>query len=162
MAAVERLRLKVNDPLGLGGTIGTLEWVVDDNFDLEYHVRWCSLPPPAAKVPRSTDPSWPRLITTFVNDPFDRTRPLWQFQLVTGLAGGRAALLGKVHHSISDGHGMVRLGAHLLEFEPDSPPPDRVDLPAVFAAETANTDGGSDRWRAGAERMAELVQGGVP
>ncbi len=156
VAAVDRLRLKVNDPLGLGGTIGTLEWVVDDAFDLDHHVRWCSLP----GSPPADGPELARLVTAFVNDPFDRTRPLWQFQLVTGLAGGRAALVGKVHHSISDGHGMVRLGAHLLEFEPDAPSPDRVDLNAVFAAEAAtgaHHDG--DRWRAGAERMAGLIQG---
>ncbi len=155
-AAVDRLRLKVNDPLGFGGTIGSLEWVVDDNFDLDHHLRWCSLP----GSPAIDGPELARLVSTFVNDPFDRTRPLWQFQLVTGLAGGRAALLGKLHHSISDGHGMIRLGAHLLEFEPDAPAPERVDVDAVFAAESiANESGGGDRWRAGAERVAELVQG---
>ncbi len=155
VAAVERLRLKVNDPLGFGGTIGSLEWVVDDAFDLDHHLRWCSLP----GRPSVDGPELARLVTTFVNDPFDRTRPLWQFQLVSGLAGGRAALLGKVHHSISDGHGMVRLGAHLLEFEPDAPAPERVDLDAVFAADLAAHDSGTDRWRAGAERVAELIQG---
>ncbi|MDH4279733.1 MAG: WS/DGAT domain-containing protein [Acidimicrobiia bacterium] len=156
VAAVDRLRLKVNDPLGLGGTIGILEWVVDDAFDLDHHLRWCSL----EGSPTVDGPELARLITTFVNDPFDRTRPLWQFMLVSGLAGGRAALLGKVHHSISDGHGMVRLGAHLLEFEPDAPAPERVDLDAVLATEVAEHERrGGDRWRAGAERMAELLQG---
>ncbi len=155
VAAVDRLRVKVNDPLGLGGTIGTLEWVVDDAFDLDHHLRWCSLP----GNPATDGPELARLVTTFVNDPFDRTRPLWQFQVVSGLAGGRAALLGKVHHSISDGHGMIRLGAQLLEFEPHAPAPERVDLDAVFAAETRNGGGGGDRWRAGAERVAELLQG---
>ncbi len=154
VAAVERLRLKVSDPLGLGGTVGSLEWVVDDHFDLDHHIRYCSLP--GAEI---DGPELGRLITNFVNDPFDRTRPLWQFQLVGDLAGGKAALLGKLHHSISDGHGMVRLGAHLLEFEPDAPPPERVDLDAVLAAEAPGPEDGSDRWRAGAERLTELVQG---
>ena len=154
VAAVERLRLKINDPLGLGGTTGTLEWVVDDNFDLDHHIRHCSLP--GAEL---DGPELARLVTNFVNDPFDRTRPLWQFQLVGDLAGGRAALLGKLHHSISDGHGMVRLGAHLLEFEAGAAAPDRVDLDAIFAAEVPPEVHGTDRWRAGAERMAELIQG---
>ena len=83
VAAVDRLRLKVNDPLGLGGTIGILEWVVDDAFDLDHHLRWCSL----EGSPTVDGPELARLITTFVNDPFDRTRPLWQFMLVSGLAG---------------------------------------------------------------------------
>ena len=157
VAAVERFRLKINDPLGLGSTVGALEWVVDDHFDLDHHLRWCSLP----DNPSIDGPELARLAATFVNDPFDRTRPLWQFQLVSGLAGGRAALMGKVHHSISDGSGMVRLGAHLLEFEADAPAPERADLAAVFEAELVDehSDSGADRWRAGAERVAELVQG---
>lgn len=157
VAAVDRLRLKVNDPLGFGGTIGNLEWVIDDAFDLDHHLRWCHL----TGGPATDGPELARLVTTFVNDPFDRTRPLWQFQLVTGLADGRAALLGKVHHSISDGHGMIRLGAHLLEFEPDSPAPVRVDLDDVFAGDANSHDDGGDRWRAGAGRVADLLRGGL-
>ena len=37
------------------------------------------------------------------------TRPLWQFTVVEGLTEGRGALLAKMHHTITDGVGGVRL-----------------------------------------------------
>jgi WS/DGAT/MGAT family acyltransferase len=163
VASVERLRLKVSNPLGLGGAMGTLEWVTDDQFDLDHHLRTVRIEPTESGPPAVDGPELSHLSMLFVNDPFDRTRPLWQFQLVTGLAGGRAALLGKFHHSISDGMGMVRMGAHLLEFEPNAPAPDPVDLEAVFAADLEAEDHqrGESRWRAGAERFLEFLQDAV-
>ena len=162
VASVDRLRLKVSDPLGLGGAMGTLEWVVDDQFDLDHHLRTIRIEPSRGRRPKADGPELNRLATMFINDPFDRTRPLWQFQLVTGLAGDRAALLGKFHHSISDGMGMIRLAAHLLEFEPDAPAPEPVDLDAIFAADLAEElNGGENRWKAGAERFVEFLQGTV-
>jgi len=162
VASVERLRLKVSDPLGLGGAIGTLEWVVDDQFDLDHHLRTVRIEPSRGRKPKADGPELNHLAMTFVNDPFDRTRPLWQFQLVTGLAQDRAALLGKFHHSISDGMGMIRMAAHLLEFEPNAPAPDPIDLEAMFAADLADEHNESEnRWKAGAERFVEFLQGTV-
>ncbi len=160
VASVDRLRLKVSDPLGLGGAMGTLEWVIDDQFDLDYHLRTVRIDDPAVDDGVAIDgPELSHHAALFVNDPFDRTRPLWMFQLVTGLAGGRAALLGKFHHSISDGMGMIRLAAHLLEFEPNARPPESVDLAAIFDADhAAESHDGENRWKAGAERFVEFLQ----
>ena len=44
-------------------------------------------------------------------DPFDRTRPLWQFVVVDGLRGGKSALVQKLHHTIADGETSVKLSA---------------------------------------------------
>ena len=49
-------------------------------------------------------------------------RPLWEFTLIDGLAGGRAALLQKVHHTITDGVGGLRLSLALVDFEPEDRP----------------------------------------
>ena len=46
---------------------------------------------------------------------FDRERPLWEFTVVEGLADGRAALIQKVHHSLTDGVGGVELALALLD-----------------------------------------------
>ena len=67
--------------------------------------------------------------------PLDRSRPLWEFTLVDGLEGGGAALLQKVHHTITDGVGGVKLSLSLLDFEADPAPPDRPTPAAQVAAE---------------------------
>ena len=70
--------------------------------------------------------------------PLDRSRPLWEFTLLDGLSvddgviGGRAALLQKVHHTISDGVGGLKLSMALLDTEPDLiAPPEPEDAAAV-------------------------------
>lgn len=49
------------------------------------------------------------MVRTLLLTPFDRRRPLWEATLIEGLAGGRAAYLLKVHHSLADGVGMIQL-----------------------------------------------------
>jgi WS/DGAT/MGAT family acyltransferase len=50
-------------------------------------------------------------------DDFDRARPLWEYTLVEGLPGGRAAFVLKVHHSMTDGVGGMRLLLLLVDLE---------------------------------------------
>jgi diacylglycerol O-acyltransferase len=50
---------------------------------------------------------------------FDRCRPLWEFTLVEGLADGRAALIQKIHHSLTDGIGGVELALLILDDRAD-------------------------------------------
>jgi len=85
----------------------------DPTLDLDYHVRRASLPAPG------TMRSLLDACATAAEAPLDRSRPLWEFTLFEGLAGGGAALLQKVHHTISDGVGGLRLSLALLDLEPD-------------------------------------------
>lgn len=160
VAKVERLRLMVNDPLGVTGPLAQLEWVVDTEFDLAHHVRTVAVDaaPGSEHEPEPTGPELRRLATQFINDPFDRTRPLWQFMVVTGLADGQAALLAKFHHSISDGTGLIRLGVHMLEFEPLEKGPSATDLDVLFQSEDDDEAGLDQRLRSGAERIIELLR----
>ena len=50
---------------------------------------------------------------------FDRARPLWEFTVVEGLTDGGAALIVKVHHSITDGVGGMKLQMEMLDAERD-------------------------------------------
>ncbi|HET9443720.1 MAG TPA: wax ester/triacylglycerol synthase domain-containing protein, partial [Acidimicrobiales bacterium] len=74
-------------------------WAGDPSFDLEFHVRRLALPAPG------TERQLLDLAAGELEDPFDRARPLWRYTVVEGLAGGRAALLTKMHHAITDGVG---------------------------------------------------------
>lgn len=46
---------------------------------------------------------------------FDRTRPLWEITLIDGLEDGGAALLCKLHHSLTDGIGGVQIAMTLAD-----------------------------------------------
>ncbi len=169
VAAVDRLQQRVVSPTVADattsearGVLGTgafakPEWVVDDQFDFDHHVRAVRL---VTRGPAG-EADLRRAAARFINDPFDLARPLWQFLIVTGLARGRAALIGKVHHSISDGIGLLRLAANLLEFEADAEPPDPVDLDAVFADGGEAKAGAAGKPRSGPERMLGWVQSAV-
>ena len=90
-------------------------WVDDPDFDIDLHVRRIALAKPGS------DRQLLDLATLITADPFDRTRPLWQFVIVEGLKGGRAALIEKLHHTITDGEGGVQLSLEFLDFERDAP-----------------------------------------
>lgn len=137
-------------------------WVYDAQFDLGYHLRRVEAPPP-----RDLDAVL-ELARVAGMSGFDRARPLWEFTLVEGLEDGRAALIQKIHHSVTDGIGGVRLATELYEAvrEPDDievlpdPPPPESYRPAELAALAATYSAG--RLVAGARRLpARLARVGL-
>ena len=86
-------------------------WVVDPNFDLRYHLRWIQAPAPGS-LRTLLDLAEPMAM-----QGFDRARPLWEFTVVEGLADGKAALIQKLHHSITDGVGAIKIAMHMLDLE---------------------------------------------
>jgi WS/DGAT/MGAT family acyltransferase len=127
----QRLRMKVEDALDAIPRFGERvvapplrlappEWRDDPTFDFDYHVRKVALPEPG------TMRDLLDLVATISAPPLDRSRPLWEFTLVEGLEGGRSALVQRVHHSIMDGEGGLRLSLSLVDLE-RQPPPSPVD-----------------------------------
>jgi hypothetical protein len=98
------------------------QWADDPDFDLGYHLRRLSLPPPG-DLRQLLD-----LAAQLAAMPLDRARPLWELTVVEGLAGGRAAVLQRLHHTLTDGIGGMRLLRSLLERTP--PPEGRQPEPA--------------------------------
>ena len=94
---------------------GHLHWEPVPDVDLDYHLRRLAVPA-GGTLDDVVD-----LARTTSMAGLDRSRPLWEFALVEGLAGGRSALVTKVHHVLTDGVGAVQLAAHLFDFEPDPP-----------------------------------------
>lgn len=119
-----RLRRRV---MPAPGNFGNPTWVDDPSFDIRYHVRQISLAEPG-DMRQLLD-----LVTLLVADPFDRSRPLWHFIVIDGLAGGRSALVQKLHHTVTDGQGGVELSMHYLDLQRNPEPLPALD-PAIANA----------------------------
>jgi diacylglycerol O-acyltransferase / wax synthase len=119
---VPRLRQRVVEP---AVHIGPPAWSADPDFDLTYHLRRVRAP-----KPRSFDAVLDVAATAAMGD-FDRARPLWECTLVEGLPDGRCGLVLKVHHSMSDGVGGMKLLLMLFDLEaaPPDPGPDPEPSP---------------------------------
>jgi WS/DGAT/MGAT family acyltransferase len=111
---VPRLRQRVLWPrVGQGLPL----WVDDPGFDLANHVRAVQVPAPGGEreLLGLCDELCLRLL--------DRTRPLWELWLVTGLDQGRVGLVLKLHHSLADGLAAVQLAGLLLDSTVDAHSP---------------------------------------
>jgi WS/DGAT/MGAT family acyltransferase len=107
-------------------------WERDPDFDLGYHLRRVTAPAPGTFA---TVLEMARLAEM---GEFDRARPLWETTLVDGLADGAAALVCKLHHSLSDGIGAVQVSMILFDLsrepatgEPQPDPPDDAEAEAA-------------------------------
>jgi diacylglycerol O-acyltransferase / wax synthase len=111
----------VEVPLGLGRPY----WVDDPHFDIEFHLRELALPGPGTREQLGEQ------VARIHARQLDRSRPLWEAYVITGLEGGRGAFYTKIHHAAIDGIS----GAEILETimdlnaEPREVPPE--DAPFV-------------------------------
>jgi diacylglycerol O-acyltransferase / wax synthase len=91
-------------------------WVVDPDFDLDYHLRRIALPGPGS-LRQLLD-----LAEVTLQSPLDTSRALWEALYVEGLEGGRTALLTKLSHAITDGLGGIALFLEVYDTERDPAP----------------------------------------
>jgi diacylglycerol O-acyltransferase len=109
-------------PVQPPGRLATPRWV-DTDFDLSLHLRRISSPRP------HTPATVLDLARIEAMSGFDRSRPLWQFTLVEHLVGDHAALVMKVHHSLTDGIGGMQLAFLLFNETSDLDAGDEVPVP---------------------------------
>lgn len=116
---ISRLRRRVvSNPYSLAPP----RWELDPAFNLAYHLRWSHLDGTGtlADVLSLAEP--------IAMQSFDKARPLWEITIVEGLAGGGAAAVAKIHHTITDGVGGIELMLELFDLErhpgtePEMPP----------------------------------------
>jgi diacylglycerol O-acyltransferase / wax synthase len=110
-------------------------WAADVDFDLDWHVRRIGAPGEGT-VRDLFD--W---ASQYLQDPFDRTRPLWQYVVIDRLADGRGAMVAKLHHTLADGHSAVQLALGFTTLERDAPQPPEIDLDTVIREQPEDHDG---------------------
>lgn len=87
-------------------------WEEDRQIDLEYHFRHSALPAPGGERELGV------LVSRLHSNAMDFNRPLWECHLIEGLADRRFALYMKMHHSLVDGIGGMRMLARMLSPDP--------------------------------------------
>ncbi len=103
-------------------------WETDPHFDPDYHLRWRRLPDEDSDIAGAL-----AYAARMSEADFDRSRPLWEIAVLTGLHDdghdGRAAIVIKIHHSVADGMGGLAMSAALFDLQ--ASPGDLGPLPPV-------------------------------
>jgi len=86
-------------------------WRENCEVDLDYHVRPYRVDRPGGR--RQLDEAVGRIAST----PLDRRKPLWEMYFIEGLANGRIAVLGKIHHALADGVASANLLARGMDLQ---------------------------------------------
>lgn len=84
-------------------------WSENVDVDLDWHVRRTQVEAPGGRK------EFDELVGQIASTPLDRSRPLWEFHFVEGMADGRYAVVGKVHHALADGVASANLMARALD-----------------------------------------------
>jgi diacylglycerol O-acyltransferase / wax synthase len=109
LPAVPRLRQRLRPaPPGCGRPV----WVDDPHVDIARHVGELRCPPPGG------EPELLAAAAALAARPPPPDAPPWAAHLVTGLAGGRAALVMVVHHVLTDGVGGLAVLGALVDGNP--------------------------------------------
>jgi WS/DGAT/MGAT family acyltransferase len=115
-------------PFGMGHPV----MVDDPDFRVENHLHRLAVASPGGLHELA------EIVGELAGRPLDRSQPLWEMWVVEGLAGGRMALVTKLHHCLIDGASGSSQMASLMDLEPDAvveppaawnPPP----LPSALA-----------------------------
>jgi diacylglycerol O-acyltransferase len=100
------------------------QWVEDEDFDLDWHVRLSGLPGKAGAAAEKK--ALERFASQLASSPLDPTKPLWQFHLVERYQGG-SALVARIHHCYADGMALVQVLLSLTDTARDSSGASRLD-----------------------------------
>lgn len=111
-------------------------WVEDENFSYEHHIRRIAVPSPG------DDRALAEVVSYLYTRHLERSRPLWEIWFIEGLAGGKFAIVQKMHHCMMDGEGASKLVEAMCDFEPDAAPRD-ID-PAIMNARPGEVP---EHWR---------------
>jgi diacylglycerol O-acyltransferase len=135
--------------------IGHPSWEDDPNFDIRNHIFQLTLDAPG------DDAALQALSGRLFSQMMDRNKPLWELFLIDGLAGGRSAMLARVHHCMVDGVSGVGLMGIMMDTsremqplseKPDFSPPPLPDAAQLYFSALAHS------FQQGLERLITLQQ----
>src|ERR1700742_4631454 len=101
--------------------------VEEEDFDVDRHLHRIGLPAPGGRQELA------EICGHIASLPLDRSRPLWETWVIENIAGtdahagGRLAVMTKVHHAGVDGVTGANLMSQLCTTAPDAPAPDPVE-----------------------------------
>jgi WS/DGAT/MGAT family acyltransferase len=112
-----QLVVEASNPMGMP------HWEDDEDFSLEHHMHHVELPAPADEATLQT------FIEGKMQEPLDRSRPLWHFYLIDGYQGG-SVVVSRFHHALADGIALAEVLLSLTDqhedddlLPVDDPPP---------------------------------------
>ncbi|SPE26661.1 Diacylglycerol O-acyltransferase [Candidatus Sulfopaludibacter sp. SbA3] len=92
--------------------LGYPTWEPDPEFDIQRHIFHVEVEAPGGEAELSA------LAGRILSQVMDRSKPLWEIYVVSGLNDGRGAMIARVHHALADGVS----GAALLNIMLDPTP----------------------------------------
>ena len=78
------------------------------DLDLAYHVT------ESGPAGAADDAAFRAAVAGIFAQHLDRSRPLWRIDVLPGLAGGRSALVWRIHHALADGMTAMRMASAVL------------------------------------------------
>ena len=127
--------------------VAVLWWTDDAGFDVTRHVRRVPCPFPG------DEDALLDVAARLVADPLPRSRPLWSAAFVTGLAGGRVALVLVLHHVLADGIGGLAVLGALVDGVAGPPVPEFPGRPPSTAGLAV------DAWGSWLRALSQLPAG---
>jgi WS/DGAT/MGAT family acyltransferase len=94
------------------GQYGPIRLEPDRDIDMHYHVRAAALPKPGRYREMF------ELVSRLHGTLLDRTRPMWEMTLISGLPDRQVATYFKIHHALMDGAASQHFSNSMLTTDP--------------------------------------------
>jgi diacylglycerol O-acyltransferase / wax synthase len=122
-------------------------WVRAEHFDIDDHVRHVEVPQPGSRK------EFEAVIAALHAQPLDRSKPLWEIWVLSGLEGGRIAYYHRVHHACLDGVSGQNAIAAIMDVTPE---PRVIEPPASGFARRPTVHSAIDMLIGACENMAKF------
>ena len=110
---------------------GSPRWEIDPEFDLNNHIIEVDVAAPGDRTALLA------LATQIHTTPLPPDRPPWAIYSVRGLGNGNGALISRLHHSIADGIGALRMSEVYIDLERNPHRQSPVDLRELLRTRAA-------------------------